>query len=153
MGVQVTFDYNTWRLRYPEFINIDKALVELYSVEAMLYHANDGSGPVSNTDVQQLLLGMVTAHICQLNAPKLGQPNNDTGSPQLVGGIVNATEGSVSVQTQNDYPPGTVQWWQQTKYGSGYWTATAHYRTMLYRPGCPKPVDPFLIRGGLLRLW
>jgi hypothetical protein len=59
--------------------------------------------------------------------------NGQQASP-LVGRIDNASEGSVAVATQNDYPPGTPQWFQQTKYGSDYWAASAPFRTMRYRP-------------------
>jgi len=46
--------------------------------------------------------------------------------------INNASEGSVSVQTENDYPPGSVQWFQQTRYGSAFWAATIAYRSVHY---------------------
>jgi hypothetical protein len=70
---------------------------------------------------------MVTAHIAALNAPIGGQP-----SSPLVGRINNATEGTISVQTQMDYPAGSAQWFVQTKYGAAYWAATAGFRTMRY---------------------
>ena len=77
-----------------------------------------------------MLLGMVTAHIAALNAPLSGHP-----ASTLVGRISSATEGSVTVATQNDYPPGTAQWWQQTKYGAAFWAASAQFRTARYVHG------------------
>lgn len=134
MGAVVTFDYSLWSQRYPEFQAVDSSLVGLYFQEATIYHSNSSTGLVQDAGQQLALLGMVTAHICQLNAPSRGTPVQ-TGSPQLVGQITDATEGSVSVTAKNDYPPGTVQWWQQTKYGAAWWAATAPYRSMQYRRG------------------
>ena len=42
-------------------------------------------------------------------------------------------QGSVNASFDNSYPPGTVSWYQQTKYGSDYWNATKAYRTARYR--------------------
>ena len=39
------------------------------------------------------------------------------------------------MQTENLYPPGSAQWWQQTKYGAAFWAATSQYRGMRYVPG------------------
>jgi len=133
MGVVVQFSYDAWSQRYPEFGAVDPNLVELYSQEAQLYIVNDGSGPVCNAAVQSALLNMVTAHICQLNAPSCGTPVQ-TGGPQIAGAITSATEGSVSVTTQLDLPPGSATWFAQTKYGLAFWQATAGYRTMKYAP-------------------
>jgi hypothetical protein len=138
MGVVVSFDYAAWQARYPEFSSIDQGAATAYFNEAQLYHRNDGGGPVSNASIQSTLLNMLTAHICKLNALLADQP-----SPQIVGRISNAAEGSVSVQLENEYPPGTPQWFQQTKYGAAYWAATAQYRTMRYLPGPRRVFDPW----------
>jgi hypothetical protein len=59
-----------------------------------------------------------------------------TPSPsQPPGRISSASEGSVSAAFDMNVPPGSAQWWAQTKYGSDYWLAMAPYRTMQYRPG------------------
>lgn len=131
MGAVATFSFIAFAARYREFATLDTTLAESYFAEASLYHANDGTGPVRDPAQQALLMNMVTAHIAALNAL---DDDSDPKSP-LVGRISNASEGSVSVAVQNDYPPGTAQWWQQSKYGSSYWAATAGYRTMRYRPG------------------
>jgi len=135
MGVIVSFDYNLWATRYPEFATacgpsgapfISPALAQLYFDEATMYQANNGAGPVCDSATQLRLLNMLTAHIAALNM---------SGSSPLVGRISNASEGSVSVGSDNQYPPGTPQWYQQTKYGAAWWAATAQYRTMRYTPG------------------
>lgn len=125
MGAVAAFNYQSWTARYPEFDTITDPVATAYFAEATIYHANDGSGPVADAGQQLVLLNMLTAHVAALNLPPSGQ----TQSPPLVGRISDASEGSVSVSVQNDYPPGTVQWYQQTKYGSAYWAATAKYRT------------------------
>lgn len=131
MGVIVAFDYAKWAARYPEFSAVNQATAEEYFAEATMYHANDGGGPVCNSILQLTLLNMLTAHIAaRYSAPGGGAQ----AANSLVGRISNATEGSVSVGTQNEYGPGTVQWFQQTKYGSDYWNATKQFRTMRYRP-------------------
>jgi len=137
MGVIVNFDYTTWVTRYPEFASpggaqpVAESLAQQYFNEATIYQANNGAGPVSNATTQLTLLNMLTAHIAALNAASAG---GVPASP-IVGRVNTASEGSVSVGAENNYPPGTVQWYQQTKYGSAWWAATAQYRTMRYRPG------------------
>lgn len=131
MGVIVQFSYAAWIARYPEFASVTQPTAEQYFAEASVYHRNDGGGPVTDPTVQSVLLNMVTAHIAARYSTPTGGAQPSGG---LVGRLTNATEGSVSAGTQNDYPPGTVQWFQQTKYGSDYYLATAPYRTMRYMP-------------------
>jgi len=131
MGVIVQFSYDAWVARYPEFANVTQPTAQQYFAEASVYHRNDGGGPVNDPTVQSVLLNMMTAHIAARYSAPAGSAQPSGG---LVGRLTGATEGSVSASTQNDYPPGTVQWFQQTKYGSDYWLATAPYRTMRYLP-------------------
>jgi hypothetical protein len=138
MGVQVSFNYNTWVTRYSEFASVDPFLVNDYFIEATIFHRNDGGGPVANSNQQLLLLNMATAHICALNAPQNGQP-----SPTLVGRISQASEGSVNVSADMDLPPGSAQWWNQTKYGAAYWAATAVFRTFRYKAAWPRNFNPW----------
>lgn len=139
MGVQITFNYDLFVLRFPEFTYVDPALVQLYFDEATVLHRNDGFGPVRTEAAQVTLLNLLTAHICQLNAPQSnGQP-----AAQTVGRINTAAEGSVSVVLQNQYPPGTAQYFMQTKYGSAYWTASLPYRSMRYLPGRQRIFNPW----------
>ncbi len=135
MGVQITFNYNGWVNRYPEFASIDPGLINDYFVEATIFHRNDGGGPVAQ---QTALLNMVTAHICSLNAPQNGQP-----SPTLVGRISQASEGSVNVSADMDLPPGSAQWWNSTKYGAAYWVASAPFRTFRYKVARQRNFNPW----------
>ena len=115
-----------------------EATATAYFNEAGLYCDNTACSLITDEAKRLLLLNMLTAHIAAINSGIGGQP----ASP-LVGRINSATEGSVSVQTENIYPPGTVQWYQSTKYGAAYWAATAQYRTMRYMPSPPYPGFPF----------
>lgn len=135
----VTFSYADWSLRYPELAaSVSAPLAQLYFNEASLYCDNTPTSIVRDLPTRELLLNMLTAHVASLNASLNGQE-----SSTLVGRISNATQGSVSVATQMDLPPGSAQWFAQTKYGAAYWAATARYRTMRYVPG-PVPVtEPY----------
>lgn len=138
----VTFDYALWAARYPELAaSVSSILAQAYWNEAQFYCDNTASSPVIDGapgGQRAMLLNMVTAHIAALNAPLNGQP-----SSPIVGRISSATEGSVSVGTDNPYPPGTVQWWQSTKYGAAFWAATQQYRKMQYFSGFPRNMDTF----------
>ena len=128
----VVFNYSTWAIRYPELsASVPQSLAQEYFNEAQLYCDNTPCSIICDLAQRATLLNMVTAHIAALNAPIGGQ-----ASSPLVGRINSATEGTVSVQTQNDYGSGTVQWFQQTKYGSAFWAATTQFRSMRYVPGC-----------------
>lgn len=150
MGVVVTFSYDTWTATFPEFLSaggtipVTPTQAAQYFTQATMLHANDGSGPVNNSDQQLALLNMVTAHIAAIFAPPQGQA---AASP-IVGRIKDATQGSVSVSAENDYPPGSAQYWQQTKYGSMYWEATKQFRRMRYYPNPRSPVtNPWQFPG------
>lgn len=143
MGVIVAFNYSTpgdplnpaWVLRYPEFAAVTEPIATGYWNEATIYHANDGSGPVLTEAIQRTLLNMVTAFIAARYSQSQGSPVPGAAQDAngLVGRVSSASEGSVSVQTENMYPPGSAQFWQQNKYGADYWNATKAYRTMRYR--------------------
>lgn len=130
MGVAVTFDYNTWRTRYPEFANVSEPLATLYFNEAALYHKNDGSGPVQESNTQLMLMNMVTAHVAKLNAPR----RDGAEAPDIVGRITDASEGSVSASADYGDTIGQQQaFFLQTKYGAAYWAATRAYRMARYK--------------------
>ena len=138
----VAFDYSLWSVRYPELsASVGPTLAQLYFNEAGLYCDNSDASPISDDSVggeRSMFLNMLTAHIAALNASINGQP-----SSPLVGRVSSATQGSVSVSTDNQYLPGSVQWYQQTKYGAAFWAATAKYRTFFYVCGHPRTVDPY----------
>lgn len=144
MGV-VQFSYAAWLAVYPEFthpggpIPVSQPQAENFFAQATMLHANDGSGPVCGPAQQLALLNAVTAHLAAIFAPAQGQP----AASDLVGRISNASEGTVSVAIQNDYPSGTAQYWQQTKYGSFYWEATKTFRRASYLPNPRSGVQPY----------
>lgn len=131
MAAIVVFDYAGFIARYPEFGQVPQARCQAFFDEAGLYLRNDGTSPVRGDTSQRLLMNMLTAHIAALNAQA---PGGAGQANTLVGRIESATEGSVTVGTSNDYPPGSAQWFQQTKYGAAFWQASAQYRTMHYIP-------------------
>ena len=127
----ITFDYSAWVGIYPEFSSVPQAQVINYFDLATQFCSNR-LGPVQTTVELTRLLYLLTAHITAL----FGTQTDPNG---LVGRINSATEGSVTVQTENEYPPGSAQWYQQTKYGAMYWAMTVKFRTMRYRvPFRPK---------------
>ena len=142
MGVIVTFDYQQFITRYPEFAYLSEPLIMEYYLEATIFHRNDGGGPVRDPTAQLVYLNMMTAHIAALNAPTAA----GGAASNLVGRISTASEGSVSVGTENPYPPGAPSWYQQTKYGSAYWNATKPYRTARYIRGWVRNFNPWPIQ-------
>lgn len=138
----VAFDYTAWSLRYPELAaSVTAPLANIYFAEAQLYCDNTPSSPVTDWapgGQRAMFLNMITAHIAALNKP---------GASALVGRISNATEGSVSVQTQLDGEQlhGRA-FWAQTRYGLAFWQASAQYRTMRYIASPARPFDPFARR-------
>lgn len=139
MDCVVIFSYSTWAVRYPELsASVSQPLAQEFFNEAQLYCDNTPCSVIRDLTQRATLLNMMTAHIAALNAPIGGQP----ASP-LVGRISNASEGTVSVQVQNDYAAGTVQWFQQTKYGSAFWAATTQFRSMRYVPSRVPVANPW----------
>lgn len=153
-GAQAGFDYANWIAQYPEFgpspgQDVPQAIAQGYFDLAGIYWLNDGTGPVTSQAIQTQLMYMLTAHLAQLFYVAPGaQPN------QTVGRVSNATEGSVTVALEYQQPPGTAQWFAQTKYGAQFWAATGAYRTMRYYPGCPRQFNPpFGGWSGLGNVW
>jgi hypothetical protein len=135
----VVFDYAMWALRYPELANsVSQPLAQMYFNEAGLCCDNSDTSPIVDLTARVMLLNMATAHIAALNATLNGKP-----SSPIVGRISDATEGTVSVSTENLYQRGTAQWWQQTKYGAQWWQATGQYRRGRLFPGAVRNFDPY----------
>ncbi|HEY6030504.1 MAG TPA: DUF4054 domain-containing protein [Gaiellaceae bacterium] len=134
MGVTVAFSFDAFVAQFPEMEPIGATLAQNYWTIATMMHANDGSGPIGNPAQQSSLLNMLTAHLAQLFAPRdpAGNPAaSGAPSPQIVGRISSASEGSVSVQTEalQGFTTAQASWLSQTKYGALYWAATAFART------------------------
>jgi hypothetical protein len=148
----VAFDYAWFMRRYPElseWVSPDVGQGYFDLATGFLAPGNSGPPPASafwliwscgdrpqgmsvfiDIPQRQLLLGLLTAHIAKLFAPINGVP-----SPDFVGRLASASEGSVS--TSFDFPGVTPNsaWYMQTKYGAMYWAMTARYRSMRYVPG------------------
>lgn len=137
MGVIVSFDLAAWRALFPEFSNVtDVQLNGSIWTMAQAYCRNDGGGPVCDILVQTELLNLMVAHIAQLLYGSTTQPN--TG---LVGPIISATEGSVSVSAGVVYNTSN-QWFLQTKYGSMFWQLALPYRLARYHPKITQQFQP-----------
>lgn len=127
----VTFDPAAFKVRYPEFTTVSDPLLQAYFDEVTLaYLDNTEASRVQQVEQRSVLLNMLVAHVAALNAVVNGQ----APSP-LVGRVNTATEGSVSVGTDMGTVPFTAAWFQQTRYGSSFWQASAQFRTMQYVPG------------------
>jgi hypothetical protein len=131
MGAVATFDYEKWNAAYPEFANIDEVRASIFWQEATLYHSNDGTGLVNDLAQQEMLLGLLTAHIAFLRVGTVGNPS--PASQGIVGRVSSASMGPVSVSADLQGLPGTAVWFGQSPWGLSYWQATAVYRTMRYR--------------------
>lgn len=130
----VVFDPVAFVARYPEFAGCSAVQLGAYFLESGLYCVNATWNPAYNAGVLPQLLNMVTAHIAWISAPRFNGLPAVGGAPAspLVGRISSASQGSVSVNTESNYPPGSAQWYVQTTYGAAYWAATAPFRTFRY---------------------
>jgi Protein of unknown function (DUF4054) len=133
----VTFNFETWTSMFPEFSALTPTQGAAYFARAGLICGNEASNPINCDGNLSPLLYLLTSHIAWLSCPKDGNGNPAaTGTPasQLVGRISNASEGSVSVQTEwNRSNPSSLEAYLiQTKYGAEYWAQTAQYRTARY---------------------
>lgn len=137
----VIFNYSNWALRYAELAQyVAQPLAQLYFNESALLCDNTASSPITDDSVggmRDMILGMATAHVAALNSP-LGAP-----SSTLVGRIASAGQGSVNVSTSLEGASAGRAYWEQTKYGLAFWTATARYRTFRYRSAPRRNMDVF----------
>ena len=137
----VVFAYATWSARYPELAAyVPQPTAQLFFNEATLYCDNTATSPITDSSVggqREMLLYMLTSHIIALNA------NLGAAPSPLVGRIASANQGSVSVSVENNYAPGSAQWFQQSKYGSAFWAATKQFRKFLYVHGCKRNMDAY----------
>ena len=131
----VYFDYSAWSAQYPALAAyVDQATAQIwFNIAGTLYLNNTSSSIIGDLPTRGYILNMLTAHLVILNVPI-----NGVAPSGIVGRITTASQGSVSVTTQNDYPPGSAQWYQQTAPGSAAWAAMARFRGAQYRaaPGC-----------------
>ena len=142
MSSPAVFTYSDWATQYPELSAwVADPQATGYWSQAQLYVDNTLTSIIPNDPPiyqRTMLLLMVTAHICTLNASL----NNAPSSP-LVGRISAASEGSVNVSTQLDVPAGCPQFWAQTKYGIAFWVASSSFRSMRYVPNLKNRYNPW----------
>lgn len=132
-------DYTAWSARYPAlaaFVSND--LAQSYWDEAGLFLDNTEASPVQDVGRRAVLLGLITAHLAQLNRPA------EAGGSDVVGRVSAASEGSVSLSADMGPVTASQAWWVQTKWGAESWAATVFLRRAIYVPGRPQrfPIWP-----------
>ncbi len=124
----VTFDYPRWSSAYPELAPlVSEAQATAYFARATLQLDNTSTSVVQDASVgglREALLWLLVGHLVVLGQRDANQ----------VGRLSDASQGSVHVAFENMPATGSAAWFQQTRYGSEYWTATAGFRTMRYSP-------------------
>src|SRR5579863_5387571 len=149
----VNFDYASWISLFPDFVNISEGFASNCFSRASYLCQNNAASPVvcanaGDTTQLQYFLNLLTCHIVWLNAPQInGLPNTGSGSTPaapLVGRISQATEGSVTVAADMPNQPQGAAWYQQTKWGAEYWSASAAYRQGPYIPPYRSRLRPWL---------
>lgn len=111
----VVFDVNEFKTLYPQFADIDDAILQNYFNAAILLLDNTDKSPVKDLAERKMLLYMLTCHIATLKGR----------GDSIVGTITAATEGKVNVSVT---PLVNANWYNQTVCGSMYWQATVKYR-------------------------
>lgn len=129
-----TFSYAVWAARYPRLAAIvtEEVATAYFDEAGLLYLNNTDCSYVEDVAERTLLLGMLVAHIAEVNGASA------QGAQGVVGRLSSATQGSVSASFDFTIPPGSAAWYAQTQPGASFWAATAKYRTMRYVPG-PQP--------------
>jgi hypothetical protein len=123
----VVWAYPAFAARFPQYASLDQNYLGSLFAEAGLYVNNTDCSVITDVTIRGLILNLMTAHLAQLNATINGQ------TPSTIPGrISNATQGSVSVASTLDYPPGSAQWFASTPQGAAAWAALAPYRTATY---------------------
>lgn len=141
-----TFDYAAWITLFPEFqgaVSEERAAL-LFAQAGLLYLNNTDCSPVQDVAMRQQLLYLLVAHLAALSGAL------DGGKPSgIVGRVTEATEGSVTVKSDNGMKPGSGGWYGLTNYGLMFWQATAWLDSGSY-----VPADPYVfesIRGAVWR--
>lgn len=116
---------------YPEFTGLTNGQMTNAFNLATLALANTCSSRVKNAALREVLLNLLTAHICKLLYGTNDGAGNVTPAQGIVGRINTATEGQVSVGAEM-IATANSQWYLQTQYGAQYWASTARFRTAIY---------------------
>lgn len=129
----VTFTPAEFVTAYPEFTGIANApMIQNFSIAQLLLNNSCGSR-VRDANNRQTLLFLLVAHLTLLSNGSNDGAGNVQPPVGIVGRIDSAAEGAVNVSAQFDAPPNpSLAYFEQTKYGALYWTATARYRNFVY---------------------
>ena len=124
-----TFDFTAWSARYPALAaqTTPATAQAIWDEMSLLVLGNTNWTLVRNPAKQAVLLGLLTAHVAQLNM-QAAQGNT------LVGRVSSASEGSVSVSTDLGPLPESAAWFAQTQYGLLFWQSTAFLSQARYVP-------------------
>jgi uncharacterized protein DUF4054 len=125
----VTFDYATWAALFPELsATIGEPTATLYFGMASSFVDNTPCSLLAcNIPLLTNVLNLLTAHWAKL----FGALNGEE-SPQTVGRISQASQGSVSLALDMGPPNKDAAFFNQTKYGAAAWQMLLPYRTARY---------------------
>jgi hypothetical protein len=144
-GAIATFSYSNFIALFPQFASAPpQATLQMYfNLAGDVWLRNDGTGPVTNPNLQSDLMNLLTAHLATLFS---GPDGNDPSG--LVGRISSATEGSVTVASEYTSTMNSA-WFDQTGPGAAFWAATSAYRSFpAYIPGRTRFGNGIGGRGG-----
>jgi hypothetical protein len=143
LGV-VVFDPAAFIASYPMFSTVATNTLTANFGVATLYLNNSCCSVVTDANVRQSLLNLLTAHVTALfNGVGGAAPAG------IVGRIAQATEGSVSVAAEYSSQVSQSQaWYLQTAWGAAYWAATVNYRGMRYVAAPRRNYGPWPLYGG-----
>lgn len=134
----VEIDLTEFRAAYPEFATVGDAAITMNFGLATLIVDNSCCSIVSDANVRQSLLYLLTAHLTAL-----AQGAGGSSPSGIVGRVNDATEGSVSVSAEYaSVISQSMAYFIQTQYGALFWQLTSPYRTMRYVPPVQQ-CDPY----------
>lgn len=120
----VVFNAPEFVAAYPAFATLLNAQMAAAFAVATIFLNNSCCSIVEDAPTRQLLLYMLTAHVCALI-----YGSNGTAPSGMVGRVDSAKEGTVSVSASyaNDMSMSEA-YFSQTPYGAMFWQATVAFR-------------------------
>jgi len=126
------FDPTAFKIRYPEFLPVLDARLQLFFNEATLHLDNSDASRVKDVIKRGVLLNMLTAHIAYLNGVLNAGGGGASSVP--VGRVSSGSEGSVSTSLEFPVAGSALAWYSQSQYGVAYYQAITPYRLYQYIP-------------------
>lgn len=127
----VVFDPVSFVARYPQFANVNAALLQaMFDEAAALYLNNSPMSIVRDLTERAVLLNLIVAHLGTLSG--ILTPAGEGSDATRVGRVSSASEGSVAASFDMGPQAARSAFWLQTQYGATYWQATSKYRHMRY---------------------